>query len=1343
MKILAFCFFPAFVPPENGGQSRLFNFYLELSRWHHVTLLTSTHPNVDEERVEHGLNFIERRIPKDAHFVRHWVELLPYSSGGDLSGPVIAACAHSPTLLHQAYLQEYEKADVLFFDFPFTAQYDLFAGLDDKPRIYNAHNCETVLYRQLHPEAKSDPIVDVVRNSERCMLKNVDLVLYCNDGDLDHFREMAPDTALDTMSAPNGMTPVAPTTDDIGDVDNSLRVVFMGSGHPPNVKAVELIVSTLAPAFPKICFDIIGSCLSEGDYPPNIMRHGVVDDATKMLLLRQADIAINPMTSGSGSNVKVLEYFAHGIPVISTKFGMRGIEALAGTHFVESALDEIGLALQQAMVGMATLKSIGQAAKAFALERYTWEAVVRPVAERVQELVRFKKRYESKASFVLALNDYDSFDGIGGGGTRTRGLYESAKAWSPVVFICFSDDGSIGTRTHSDFITVIHVPKTEAHLAELQLINNQFHISANDIIASRHCKANHWLSAVYKVLRRSARCIVSEHCYMVALPISFGDRFVYSSQNNETDLKTRQLEWHPAKNELLVDVEQIERMAVERSAAIIAVSDEDAESLVIGKRTAGPVIVVRNGAAVPASGEDVTRIRHELESRIGPRSVVFLGSAHMPNVDAAQFIVTHLVRQCPDVEFHLVGSVCGAIQDNSRNVHCWGVVDDATKSAIMQACAIALNPMISGSGSNVKLADYIGNGLYVITTEFGQRGYPSSIQEHLAVVPLNDFAESIQMTLADPSLITENARARRAALFLRELDMRVLAQRFVETLQKLEQVKKRVLFVTYRYTSPTLGGAEANIEKFIRALGNDGAFDVDVIAPEVSGIHSNQRFSETYTFDAAFGVPIDIPNVRFARFPLNDVLDKEKIDVQVRKAWSIQPGFERLVSAGLQEHYRGSGLTWGWCYPDSQGSGRWACIEFGIFLDKPARVDLRAYTNDPAAIMVYSEGNLIYPHTSVQDNFSMSFHAEAGAVRFVVSKPTLAADLRPLGVWVSHLTLNGIPFDLSGSTYLQKYLGSLRAEQSFRLLDHAAQATRLEQDVQLTPSRGPWSDSLERFIEDHVADYDLLVTHNNIFRPAVIALEAAKRKGVLSILIPHAHLDDDFYHFQDFLDSARNANLVLAVPNAACDFFAEKGCNVRYMPAGCDLEESFTVADQDAFRQIYLSSRPFILVLGRKAGAKGYREIIEVVDAINQAGRDLLVILIGPDDDSVQIDSSNAVYLGRQSRSVVRGALMSSVALCSMSRSESFGIVLLEAWLAGKPVIANIDCAAFHDMAVNDENALLVSIDNLHQAITRLIDNPSLARQLANAGQLVAERFGWDKVNSDFIAIVKELMEAD
>ena len=484
---------------------------------------------------------------------------------------------------------------------------------------------------------------------------------------------------------------------------------------------------------------------------------------------------------------------------------------------------------------------------------------------------------------------------------------------------------------------------------------------------------------------------------------------------------------------------------------------------------------------------------------------------------------------------------------------------------------------------------------------------------------------------------------------------------------------------------------------------------------------------------------MDIPNVRFARFPA-DVPDPKAIDGQLRKAWSAQPSFEQAIDRSLCEHYLTSGLTWGWGYPEGDGpsAARWAFAECGLHLAKPARVDVEGYVQHAVVTTVFNGDRILGGPWSLIGPFSLSFQADAGELRWVTSCRPSPADPRSFGFRMSRLSLDGQALDLSAPTLLQQHLATLPAELSFRLLDQAAQASRVPQNVRLTDGRGPWSSSLEGFIADHVADYDLVVTHNNVFRPAVVAIEAAKKHGIPSILIPHAHLDDDFYHFPDWLESARNASLVLAVPKAACDFLAEKGCNVRYLPAGCDADEEFTPEDQEAFQQVHRSTRPFVLVLGRKAGAKGYRQIIDAVEQLNSEGVNLQIVLIGPDDDGVAVDSPNAVYLGRQPRNVVRGALLSCVALCNMSSSESFGIVLLEAWLAGKPVIANKYCAAFHDMAVDGENALMVAEHELQGAILTLVNNSDLRNRLAERGATVAKTFGWDEVCKQFLKICKD-----
>ncbi len=45
-----------------------------------------------------------------------------------------------------------------------------------------------------------------------------------------------------------------------------------------------------------------------------------------------ASVAVNPMVSGSGTNLKIVEYLAAGVPVVSTPFGMRGLDLRPDEH---------------------------------------------------------------------------------------------------------------------------------------------------------------------------------------------------------------------------------------------------------------------------------------------------------------------------------------------------------------------------------------------------------------------------------------------------------------------------------------------------------------------------------------------------------------------------------------------------------------------------------------------------------------------------------------------------------------------------------------------------------------------------------------------------------------------------------------------------------------------------------------------------------------------------------------------------------------------------------------------------------------------------------------------------
>jgi glycosyltransferase involved in cell wall biosynthesis len=82
------------------------------------------------------------------------------------------------------------------------------------------------------------------------------------------------------------------------------------------------------------------------------------------------------------------------------------------------------------------------------------------------------------------------------------------------------------------------------------------------------------------------------------------------------------------------------------------------------------------------------------------------------------------------------------------------------------------------------------------------------------------------------------------------------------------------------------------------------------------------------------------------------------------------------------------------------------------------------------------------------------------------------------------------------------------------------------------------------------------------------------------------------------------------------------------------------------------------------------------------------------------------------------------------SRSDSFGLVLLEAWANGKPTVA-YRAGGVADVVRDGKDGLLVrcgDIDALAAALVRLAEHGELRRRLGSAGQERTEReFRWEE----------------
>ncbi len=143
-----------------------------------------------------------------------------------------------------------------------------------------------------------------------------------------------------------------------------------------------------------------------------------------------------------------------------------------------------------------------------------------------------------------------------------------------------------------------------------------------------------------------------------------------------------------------------------------------------------------------------------------------------------------LAPQCPEIDFLIIGSSCAAFVDSPRpaNVGLLGEVDDETKHIVLSLAQIALNPMRTGSGTNLKMLEYAAGGVPILTTEMGLRGLDFCPEKEVAVAPLEDFAAGIArlraMSQADLEQLTGAARKRAESSF----DWRQIARRFLKNI---------------------------------------------------------------------------------------------------------------------------------------------------------------------------------------------------------------------------------------------------------------------------------------------------------------------------------------------------------------------------------------------------------------------------------------------------------------------------------------------------------------------------------------------------------------------------------
>ena len=202
------------------------------------------------------------------------------------------------------------------------------------------------------------------------------------------------------------------------------------------------------------------------------------------------------------------------------------------------------------------------------------------------------------------------------------------------------------------------------------------------------------------------------------------------------------------------------------------------------------------------------------------------------------------------------------------------------------------------------------------------------------------------------------------------------------------------------------------------------------------------------------------------------------------------------------------------------------------------------------------------------------------------------------------------------------------------------------------------------------------------------------------------------------------------------------------IPNGVDYER-FAAVDPLPFCN---DGRPTILFMGRLEKRKGFEYLLDAFGRVRHHIADARLIVAGAfskeDKEPYVIQARREGIHGVHFVGFVDEAdkpryFRSCDVFCAPSLGyESFGIVLLEAMAAGRPIVAS-SIPGYRSVLTDGREGLLVEPADplaLAEALTRLLRHPTLRQQMGERGRETAAALAWPKVAQRVFAVYESAL---
>jgi len=177
-----------------------------------------------------------------------------------------------------------------------------------------------------------------------------------------------------------------------------------------------------------------------------------------------------------------------------------------------------------------------------------------------------------------------------------------------------------------------------------------------------------------------------------------------------------------------------------------------------------------------------------------------------------------------------------------------------------------------------------------------------------------------------------------------------------------------------------------------------------------------------------------------------------------------------------------------------------------------------------------------------------------------------------------------------------------------------------------------------------------------------------------------------------------------------------------------------------------------ILFVGRLEKRKGLKYLLGAFGRLKWDHPNVRLIVVGPgnlDRDSYRIlgerNLQDVVFVGGVSQEMLPRYYRTADICCfPATGKESFGIVLLEAMAAGKPVVAS-DIDGYNGLVTHGVDGWLFKRKDevaLATALARLVESPDLRQEMGRRGIVKAQGYRWERVARQVMDYYEETLAA-